>query len=709
MTVHLALTLFLCALHATPSVVRAEIAAIPTMREASAWGSLPDGGPRTEPNVTTIEATVLEPSQALLREGRYEAALWALGRIEEQGPASGLAPMARAYRAEAMYRQQAGSQFRFEVIDVYRSLIHDFPQSVNAARASWRIGDLYAEQGWLVEAQAAYERAARDAVRPQDKERAFLGLAIMQVEGGRWRAAVETLKGLRNADLDDLTRSWVSFALAEGFYGLQRFDEAAELYRQVWQRWPDRLRQSPEALLHLVEIERRQGHEEAARRVRLMFYNLYPRHREAAGTLVALGDSLRRGGLTSQAELMYGLTVQWHGNTETGHLARLRLAELGQELLKREPRHPLVLEVAAKFQDGLRVPLAPVGQRAVFESLSKAHPDKALASEALFRLAEHYVETGDPDAAEVALRRACEREGRVAGDVWPRRARQQLAALLRPALASAIREADDFQAVQVFHRYGSCPDWKSGHLDLVLHLAEAHRRLGFSEPAVRLYQHVLRDSQAPDLREYSLIGLGRTYLDQRDGPAARAVFERYQLEYPLGSFKGDALKYLSESWALMGDAGAVIKTTQRWFKWQSQRASNDPSYGHMLVRLAGAQAATGRYADAIRTVRKAERAGVMPYAQARLREGRYRDASGEGPAAIAHWAEVVRTEPRSIEASLARLHMARAWWRQRRWMEAEIVLGKIEQTGVGDVLARAATVLKAAVEIQRKAAKEEQP
>ncbi|GKS59235.1 hypothetical protein YTPLAS18_27620 [Nitrospira sp.] len=667
---------------------------------------MPDPGPRVEPNLTTAEAASLDSAKAQLRTGQFDAAISALERIEQQGTKFGVVPIARAYRAEAVYTQQVGTQFRFDAIAIYQTLIREFPDSLNASRAAWRVGDLYAEQGWQVEAQAAYERAAKDAAEPSDKARAFLGLGLMQLHSGRARQAVETLKGLRYQAIDEQTRSWVMFGLAEGYYGLQRLSEAADLYRQLQEHWPERLRGSPEALLHVAEVERRQGHEDVARGLLLTFHNLYPRHREAPPTLVQLGDSLKKAGLLTQAELIYGLTIEQYATAEEAQVARLRLAELGKELADRQPRHPLALDVADQFATGLRAPLSPEGQREILESISAAHPDKMVASEALVRLAELDLEADQSKQAQRTLQAVCQREGRVVGDDWPMRARRRLAEILRPKLVEAIREADDYHVVEVFHRFGPCPDWESEHLDLILHLAESHRRLGFAEPSIALYQQVLRMAREAEWRQHALLGLGRAYLDQRDGLAARNVFDRYLLEFPLGEMKGEALKFLSESWAHVGDAAAVEKAARRWFKWAGPRASEDPGYGSMLLRLAGAQAVLERYGDAVHTVRQAEQAGVLPYVQARLREARLWDSNGSVQAAIAQWAEVVRVEPGSCEASVARLHMARAWWLQQRWPEAALMLGKVQSDGSDDVLARAAKVLKRGIEVARQAGKD---
>lgn len=670
---------------------------------------LPDDGPRREPWVSEEQMESLRTAREAFVNEQWDPAIWMFGRAEEQLGDTGLAPMARAYRAEALVRRAATAQDRQEAIELYQSLIRDYPQSANASRAGWRVGDLFSQQGWKVEAQAAYERAAKAAMNAQDKTRAFLGMGLMYVENKKWKEALHTLKALRGVELDDVSRGWMTVGLAESLYQLGRRTESAEYFRALTERWPHRLREGADLLLHASEIEQSAGRHEDARRTRLLFYNLYPSHPDAPMAMVTVGDSLRKSGRLAQAETVYGLVVDRHPGSAAGYVATLRLANLGQDLAQEDPQEASTVDLVGSLKPGPRAPRTAEAQAEAFRTVSEAQRHNEVGSEALFLLADHHVRQGRPAEAKTLLQQLCDREGRVVGDVWPARARQQLSQLLHPEMAAAIRMADDFQMVQLYHRFGSCPDWRGGHVDVLFQIAEAHRRLGFVEPAILLYQQVLRDPQAQGVREQTILGLGRAYLDQRDGIAARRMFERYQLEFPLGTLKPDALRYLSESWALLGDAASVIKVCQRWFKARGPQAAQDPGYGQILLRLVAAYAAAGQPAEAIKTLRLAEQAGVMPYIEARLKEGHYLEARGSGRAAIAQWAEVVRSEPASPEALRARIEMARVWWLQQRLPEAGVVLSRVSGDGSGDVFTRAALVMKSAAAVQAKILKETKP
>ncbi len=73
-------------------------------------------------------------------------------------------------------------------------------------------------------------------------------------------------------------------------------------------------------------------------------------------------------------------------------------------------------------------------------------------------------------------------------------------------------------------------------------IADAHQRLSFPVEAARLYQAVIRDPKAESFHEVAIMGLGRSYLEQKDMRAARAVFERYRLQFPIGRFGAEAVQ-----------------------------------------------------------------------------------------------------------------------------------------------------------------------
>ena len=116
-------------------------------RTMLSWSDLPDPGPRPEPQLT--EAAELHVAHALsfFDRGEWDAATQAFRQAAEQFSGSTVVPMVRAFLAEIVSHKEQTTQRRLDAVQAYVELIRDFPDSANARRARWRIGDLYRELG----------------------------------------------------------------------------------------------------------------------------------------------------------------------------------------------------------------------------------------------------------------------------------------------------------------------------------------------------------------------------------------------------------------------------------------------------------------------------------------------------------------------------------------------------------------------------------
>jgi tetratricopeptide (TPR) repeat protein len=420
----------------------------------------------------------------------------------------------------------------------------------------------------------------------------------------------------------------------------------------------------------------------------MLFFNLYPRHRSAAAALIRIGDSYRRGGLRDYAELFYKIVARDYGYMPEEALARLRLAELGQERVKGATEHPLQLEVKTLFREMHDAPLTPAQQERTFRTFFQNHRQDALGSEALFYLAEHVAVTEQPERAIPLFREVSDREGQVAGDPWPREARRRLTSLMGAKLAAAVQARDDWQAVTLFHRHGRYAGTMYAGTEVAVQIAHTHRQLGNTDEAVKQYQALLRDQRNLPFKQDVLIGLGRAYLDQGDPVAARMVLDRYRLEYPLGSLKADALLALAETWRQIGNHLAVIRTCWQWLKLNPIKSIRVPGHQQILLMLAKAEEATGATDEAVRVYAMAEQAGVLQPLDARIRYADLLAQAKQLDPAVARYQEVIRQAPESDEAGWAQVQMAKIRTSQKRYADARAILRQSEPVAEESVMRR---------------------
>ncbi|HJU04952.1 MAG TPA: tetratricopeptide repeat protein, partial [Nitrospiraceae bacterium] len=214
-----------------------------------------------------------------------------------------------------------------------------------------------------------------------------------------------------------------------------------------------------------------------------------------------------------------------------------------------------------------------------------------------------------------AYREVSDREGRVSGDPWPAAARRRLSAILEPWLMAALKAGDEWTAMMLFHRHGTMADHAYSGKDLIVRVADAHRRAGFSAEAVKMYQTILKNPSARAIHEEALIGLGASYLDQTDFVSARKIFERYRVQYPLGRHKLDALGLLAMTLHGQGLLPEAIRLCRQWLDLSPNHADRP----RMWARLGAALIDHGETALALKAYADADREGALLSPSARLR------------------------------------------------------------------------------------------
>ncbi|MGE3152794.1 MAG: tetratricopeptide repeat protein [Nitrospiraceae bacterium] len=666
-----------------------------------AWSDLPDPGPRTEPQLTEAAELQLAHAMVFYDHAEWDAAEQHFRRTAEQFPGSVVVPMVRAFLAEISAHREQTTQRRLDVVQDYVELIRDFPGSANAQRARWRIGDLYRDLGWTAESQAAYQRAVAESTNARDAARAFLGLGMTWLAAQEWKQARHAFHQVRTGTEQETLVQWATLGEAAAHYGEGRWEEAAALAESVMRRWPMAFRACPSCLLELAEIENKYGRGKAARQLWSIFVNLYPRDERASRALLAWGESLDEDGQIAASQTLYRTVIVRFPNSLEAGRARLRLTEVGQDLAKQAGERRIALEVQMSFDVQPPLPVAFEQRVRVLRAVSQEQAFDALASEALVRLGEQFQEAGKEQEAIHHFLSACRRDGVVSGDPWPAVARRRLADLAKPALEAALRSADDWRVVLAFHRSDVCVEHLAMEEEFVIRGADAHRRLGFSAGAVELYQQVLHRQLGSRWRQEALIGLGRAYLDQDDPEAARRVFERYQLENPLGPYRMEALHYLADVWNRLGDARSVVKVCRRWLKLHDAQPTQDAQYNEMLLQLAEAQASLGAHAEAAATFDLAERVGAITDVPAILRFADVLAQAGRTAAAAARYGDVIRLAPSSNEAEHARFRLSRLWLTQGQYDEAVLVADKGRATARTEVLRRAMALITSTVRTEQ--------
>jgi len=655
---------------------------------------LPDAGPRYVRPLEGPAASLFEQGLAAQSREAWAEAETFFNQALARDPSGPLADAAQAYLAERLVAEPGPGmvQRRQAAITAYRRIIRDFPRTANAARAYWRIGDLYVAMDMRAEGQASYEHATANLPAGADADRAWLGLAIAYAAEQRWREAARIFTQLHTQTADDVIRRYSTVGLADALHRDRQFAAAQPLYETVGQHWLDFLKGRPGSLLHAIENAKHTTREALTRRWSLQFYNLYPGAEQAPSALVDVADSFYREGARERATMFYAEAIVRYPDSPAAGLGRVRLAEMGFEDATSD--HALQSAVKALFRDGPAPSLDTTERRKVLRAVADAGGDRRAGSEALFRLGEQHEALSEPTNAIAVYRELVAKEGRLQDDPWPALGWRRLAALLTPRLVAALKQGDDLQAITFFHPLWAADDRIFVDRGITLKMAAIYRRLGFTPEAVRLYQSLLQGSSDGAIREEALFYLGQTYLDQEDFAAARHVYDRYRLQYPLGRWKTDALLLLARAHQGLQNYDTVSTLCRRWLRLYPTH----PDGQAVRLMLAHALVEEGHTEEALHVYAELEREGTMArpsevtalvrYADVLYHARRYDDA-------VTRYRQALRAQPAPVQADWIRLQLARIWRAQAHRAAARGVLKELNGVTTDELIARLSASMQA--------------
>lgn len=623
-----------------------------------------------------MDALALQEGINAYGKGEWTQARRLFEKVISQQPESTLAPTALTFLAETALRENSSNGNRLEAIDRYKTLLRDYPQSLNAKRAEWRMADVYLSQGWQQEAQSMYERALAHNPQSPDGERALLGTGYTALSGKKWSDAEHTFEALRKRSSHDQIVLHATIGLASALYRQHRIQEALALYDLSYRRWPRAMRLNPTALGRYASIQLDLHHDVIGRGLLLQYYNLHPAHPDTPAILLRLADSLKLSQKPAGAELFYAFVAARYPGTSAASFAVVRLINLRAEQLMGSGEASPSLTVSALFHNVITPAQSHADALKQLRALATEQDNATVGNEALFHLATHLELSEEITQALLVYKEVAERVTPAHDDPWPAKAADRLANILRPWMEAAAKSHDDLTLTTLFHRHGPSPERHYVSSPLLLEIAEAHVRLGFTAEAGRLFQVIAKGSKRPLLTEQALIGLGNVYLAQHDAPAARKVMERYRLEFPTGRFEQDALHLLVQAMNQENDLANLLHFCRAWMIHHPKH----PERPWMYQQMASVFLRLNKQEEALLATEEAFKAGapktvtaLLAYADLLAQMKRYQQA-------IEVYHTVVEKKPDPAQLHWARLQIVRGWQALNQHDRATVALAELGQT-----------------------------
>jgi tetratricopeptide (TPR) repeat protein len=458
----------------------------------------------------------------------------------------------------------------------------------------------------------------------------------------------------------------------------------------VFRAWPDDVKRHPRSIQSFASTCAASGLVKQARWLYEQFYNLNPMHPRSGAMLILAGDTYLQQGRPDRAALFYQHVLAQHANTEASDRAYLRLAQLGGASIRQDPERSLSAQVRGLMDVTSGLIMDESSQETIYRAVAIDRADTALGSEAQYLLGQHHERAGNLTDAVAVYRSLRERRGVVDGDAWPSAAAQRLRAILSPWVAAALARRDDLTAIKLYRSAGEDPEHIYDDVALLVGVADAYQRLGLSGEAVKLFQVALRAPDHERVLSPALLGLGRAYMDQADIPAARQVFQRFRLQFPLAPERGEALTALIALAERDQDRKTVIRLSKIWLR----DFPNEPARASVMLSLAEALVRDGGIDDALRVYAQAEQVRPTVSAGNWLHHADVLISGGRPAEAVRRYQLALLSRPTAEEDAWARVRMASALRQLNRRADAAAVLAPIRVKKADELVGRYSNMLE---------------
>lgn len=653
---------------------------------------LPDEGPRLEGHAEGVEALAFQEGLNAYRREAWSQARRFFEKVTTPQPPSLLAPSGLAFLAEATIRENGSNTNRLEGINLYKTLLRDYPASANAHRAMWRMGDVYLEQGWYQEAHSMYARALAAESKTADGQRALLGSGYASLGLGRWADAVQAFQDLRKLATQDPIHIAATVGLAHAFYRQHRPADARAMFHTAYRRWPRAFRLDRRALQRFAEIEMGLRHAALGRELLLLFYNLAPSHPDAPGALLRVADSLASEDRRHSADVLYDLIATHHAATEAGTLARMRLMVSVWERGAQSGDGPGGVTPSDLLLQGSGRPVSDSELETRLNEIISQHDQDAVGSEARFHLARQFEQRQDVARALVLYKDLTALAEQNPRNPWAMKASARLADILHPWIEAALKSHDDLTMVSLFQRHGQRGEYQYLGSPTLLAVAHAHRRLGFIQEAGRLFQAVAAANKQPALTEEALLSLSDIYLEQDDAPAARRVLERARLQFPDGPHHREVLHQLMRTMTRAEDWEGMLHFCRYWLLRNARDRDRSAMYAYMAsayLRLNQPDAARIAYEEAFKAGAPKTPGALLAYADTLAKLDQHAKANEI-------YATVLDVADSADQRDWAKLQLIRGWRAMKQYDRAQVALAELGQSE-DELVAKFAGTLNGAI------------
>lgn len=512
-------------------------------------------------------------------DGHYTESLRQFRSLTEGGPKGEVSEAATFYIGSIYFKManpppgdtkdKKDVHLLMNALQAFQDGVRGYPESKNVPRAILEIGKIYIEMNLAEEARGSFKRVIQGYPSTRYAAEAQLNIALSYEKEGKYREALSEYRTLSLKYPGEMEKEEI-FGTGRVFFALHEFGEAKKVYDVGLNRWAAYVKGRPEILFNYSECQFQNGEFSRAREGFLILYNIYPGNEKAGFALNRVGDTYMLEQKRGVAEKIYASVLELFPESEDALMSKLALGDL-----------KLLSESGDLFyQEALKN----------YREVEESSHDESLVLKARYKIGKLLETQGK---YKNALKMYSELLDKTHGHVNKEISRSftYLTGKIGKEIKDQIGRHDDLGAVKTYQAY-----FKNivNHLldeELLVEVAEAHRRLRLYQEASDIYQKIIDRNGAK--KGVALFKTGELYSLRGDYLKAVETLGRYISEYPAGEMGGSAR-------ALMGESLYNLK--------EYEKASNhfytvirEAPYRHpaVYIKLSNILQRSGQYEDSV--------------------------------------------------------------------------------------------------------------
>ncbi|NKE73043.1 tetratricopeptide repeat protein [Candidatus Manganitrophus noduliformans] len=514
--------------------------------------------------------TILQAYQ----EGQFALAVSETDRLLQQFPKGPLAETASFLRGDLhlKWAETGGSDHLHDALAAFKEAQLMHPDTENAVRSLWRMGQVYEKLGFYYESIGNFKRILLRHPNSRFALLARIGIAETYRGWEKWKEAADAYEQIDLRALSQEDQRSVLLGHADSLYQQGDFKTAHRKYERGEALAGDsRKPVSPIVLFQHAESAYRTGRAGQARNLFSNLFNIFPTHPLASIALARTGDTWRREGRFDEAGFIYAQIQSAPAADLNAGLDKL-MASIGQLAMREcasaaEQKRPSHCQ--GENREEIRRALELLENQV--KTVLQAAPRDGFAQEILLEGIEQFRIYG---SHAVAL----ELQSRFLTLLPSSLFRLRLAALHRKTIGEEVgrlaKEEDHLKIVSLFHALSSnfTPPMLTGPTGL--QVGKSHARLGLHTQAIDLYAPIAA-SLSSRLAEEALFLLGKSLLEKGDYAQAEHKMNTFLKRYPKSRHLSALLIDLGAALDHQGKHPRAIKIYAEWLLKNPKHADQE--------------------------------------------------------------------------------------------------------------------------------------